>query len=1230
MSYSNSNDQSSRSIAFIVPTLGEVAAQNEDVMQLLLYAAARVEQHLHTQPDPSIDLTILAVDTDMRGWPRASAIFSPEALRRVSVTPLTEAATPSLAIACHKDAYNVFEWLKAREFGEVHHLDRHGVTFYPSQAKHLGLHCLNTTFVIHVVGGTVFRKECNDELLDSVDVLAEDMLERGAMQRADAVIVHDRKAWRWYERNVDELTPSKVYDLAWPDKRAREPVSGPGSASPIIFYGTLGVDGGLPTFCDAIDRVLPSLQPPEVLFVGSSQGVGGMDAVSYIRLRSSKWPVPIGIHRNLSISDELSLLHERRGVVVCNTVKREGLRPRLVSGSDLCLLFIDRGSDIDSSPSDRTCAPIPTEISKSLTALLSTSRSGSVFSFEGLRGMWSTPRPLANDSIPSVPSPPLTKPALAAPKVSVCVTHYSRPDKLRTAIASLARQTYENFEVIVVDDGSPDASTQAELQKIDKELAERGWRLVVQDNRYLGAARNFAATFATGEYLLFMDDDNAAKPHELSTLVAVAQRTQADIVTAFCDVFETEQELDSPQPPCMRFTPYGSDPALGILTNCYGDANALYTRTIFDRLGGFTEDYGITHEDWEFFCLAALEGAKLVCVPEPLFWYRVDRNAMYRGERTQIHKASNLRRHIRPYLNKLPPYQARLVQLAQGLGAELPVEIVGKASRSAAPLLLREPSVRLPYARVAVIMRTKDRPLLLRRAIRSVMEQTFKDWVLVIVNDGGAPDAVQLAMGDMADELTGKVLVLHHPVSLGMQSASNAGISNCDSDFLIIHDDDDAWDKSFLARSVSYLDERGWDAKLGGVVTWSWVIVEELMEGGEIRETKRFIFNDKLHRISLAEMAVENRFPPISFLVRRAALEAVRPFKQEHGVLGDWEFHLRVLWKFDIGVIPEPLAHYHHRVSTKPGSYGNSVHVEEAVHRSTRIDLVNAAVRHDLGQSTGLSVGHLLFLGQLYKTAISEQQGEFKLLHDYLRNIENQVKSINSAINRPRRSVSNRRNLAINGDFRQWEGPGDVFEEAGKAYAFRRICSGFVLNFNRLHKPYRIERLTWSKDGHSLPIGKTYLNIENDGCAFEECWFMLEWIIPSVLAVAGRSICISAMSRYSGGNTVLTVGGRYYLGDGREVSWPNHYLSLSEEFQRWSIPLNCPTVLPSELSRGHEARILLKFPHDVPFEFALTDCQVEEGDVPTAFQYNDGKESLRYRLLRLWERLGPSRILPRR
>jgi glycosyltransferase involved in cell wall biosynthesis/predicted HAD superfamily hydrolase len=987
--------RSKRQFAFVVPTLSKASAQNEDIVQLLIFAATKLEQELAVETDRDFAATITTVEHDIGGWKLLSSLFSKEALKRVSIEKLKEPAVPSSTIPNHKVTYDLFEFLKGRGFDEVHCLDHCGLAYYLTQAKRLGFYFLDTVFAVHVVGGTIFRKEVEDNLLDDVGTLVNDLLERGSLERADVIYIHDCKAWRWYSDKIEARSDTRVYDIAWPQAVhcATEPTpTDTDTALTITHFGPLGAGGGLPLFCDAVDRALPEIgRSVEVFFVGSPQAIGGMDAVSYIRLRSAKWRVPVTIKRELSILGEVDFVCNLRGVIVCNTVRREGLRSRLMASSGLQVLQVEQGRAVQQGQNGKVCPANPGQIAQALVETLTAASTCRPRRISEMTELWCAGRPRLADlgNIPS--SPPLRVSPTDGPKVSVCVTHYCRPQKLRKALASLREQDYENFEVVVVDDGSPDPEVQRELAEIGREIEPLGWRVLVQENRYLGAARNYGARHATGDYLMFMDDDNIAKPNEISTLVAVAQRTGADIVTAFCDVFETEDTLDNNELPLMRFTPLGSDPALGVFTNCYGDANALYSREVFNELGGFTEDYGTTHEDWELFCRASLAGVKIVCVPEPLFWYRLDPNGMFRGQRTQLHKSTNLRRHIRPFLEQLPYYQAKLVQLAQGLTTELPVTTVGPITRAAALRILEARQEQLPYARVAVITRTKDRPLLLRRAIRSVLDQTFRDWLLVIVNDGGSPESVELVLDEVAEELAGRLLVLHHPVSLGMQTASNAGISKCDSDFIVIHDDDDTWEPTFLARTVSYLDDHAWNSKLGGVVTWSQIIIEKLDENGEITVHDRLIFNDKLYGISLLDLAVENRFPPISFLFRRAAMDAVGPFNDQHSVLGDWEFELRLLRRFDIDVIAEPLANYHHRAKTTAGIYGNSVHAQRDLHRSTRVALINDAVRGQMDGDGGLPLAYILALGDLQHTLLAEQERSFQRLHDYIWRIEQMV-----------------------------------------------------------------------------------------------------------------------------------------------------------------------------------------------------------------------------------------------
>ncbi len=94
----------------------------------------------------------------------------------------------------------------------------------------------------------------------------------------------------------------------------------------------------------------------------------------------------------------------------------------------------------------------------------------------------------------------------------------------------------------------------------------------------------------------------------------------------------------------------------------------MIRRDAFIELGGFTEEYGLGCEDWEFFAKAVLAGYDLQVVPEPLFWYRLSAESMI--ETTPPPR--NLLRAARPYEDAVPNELRGVVLLAQGtvLGGE--------------------------------------------------------------------------------------------------------------------------------------------------------------------------------------------------------------------------------------------------------------------------------------------------------------------------------------------------------------------------------------------------------------------------------------------------------------------------------------------------------------------------------------------------------------------------------
>jgi glycosyltransferase involved in cell wall biosynthesis/GT2 family glycosyltransferase len=564
-----------------------------------------------------------------------------------------------------KISYSVYRWLQDKTFDVVHCHEWRGVGFYTALARRQGLCLESATLCVGTHSPSLWHLEGMNETADA-DALEVDFMERETVARADVLWSPSRYMASWMQREGWRLRRRVLFRhcLLLDAQPAGRRSAGP--RPELVFFGRLESRKGLELFCDALDRLAASGESPaSVTFLGKPSSVGGVPSGDYLAQRGAQWPFSWRILGTLDRDAAMAYLREPGRVAVLPS--RVDNLPYTVAE---CLA---------------DGIPFIASATGGIPEMICTAdRARVLFSFSAGALAERLARIVRDGFEAAAPAIPASRthrdwlrwhdvvvtrtrrrsaPARrrhAMPLVSVCLTHHNRPQFLAAALESIRRQDYPRVEVVLVDDGSDRPDAIAALDALEREFRARRWTLVRQPNRYLGAARNAAVAAARGRYVLFMDDDNLALPHEISTFVRAAQRTGADILTCSLRVFQS----DSPAPGRLRghVWPFlGGAMGPGLRRNVFGDANAFFRRDVFARIGGFTEDVGVGCEDWEIFARAVLRGLRLEVVPEPLVMYRQSP----RGMLSSTSRHANEMRALRPYLGLMPPPLRPLVHLAR-------------------------------------------------------------------------------------------------------------------------------------------------------------------------------------------------------------------------------------------------------------------------------------------------------------------------------------------------------------------------------------------------------------------------------------------------------------------------------------------------------------------------------------------------------------------------------------
>ncbi len=209
---------------------------------------------------------------------------------------------------------------------------------------------------------------------------------------------------------------------------------------------------------------------------------------------------------------------------------------------------------------------------------------------------------------------------ITSPLVSIIIPCYNYGHYLAAAVASCVDQTWNDLEIVIVNDGSSDATQQIAEDCIQR-YPDRQIRIIHQENSGLSASRNNAIALSTGEFILPLDADDLFEPAMVEKCARLLMNdAEASIAYTGCRYFGDVDKI----PGWIRPWNFRLLCEKDIL--CYA---SMYRRNLWETIGGYSLDMDKGYEDWEFWIRAGRYGFAGKLINEPLFLHRIHGRTMH-------------------------------------------------------------------------------------------------------------------------------------------------------------------------------------------------------------------------------------------------------------------------------------------------------------------------------------------------------------------------------------------------------------------------------------------------------------------------------------------------------------------------------------------------------------------------------------------------------------------------
>ncbi|MCF6279735.1 MAG: glycosyltransferase [Flavobacteriaceae bacterium] len=199
-------------------------------------------------------------------------------------------------------------------------------------------------------------------------------------------------------------------------------------------------------------------------------------------------------------------------------------------------------------------------------------------------------------------------------KVSIIVPCYNQAKYLSEALESLAQQTYDDWECIIINDGSKDNTREIAQKWVDKD--ER-FKYIETANGGVSKARNIGIKKAIGEYILPLDADDKIHNTYIEKALNIIQNNP-ELKLVYCEAAMfgvANRKWNLPKYSYKK-----------LLVKNMIFTSALYRKKEYELVGGYTE--GILFEDWNFWLKLLNKDNQVYRIPEELFFYRKHENSL--------------------------------------------------------------------------------------------------------------------------------------------------------------------------------------------------------------------------------------------------------------------------------------------------------------------------------------------------------------------------------------------------------------------------------------------------------------------------------------------------------------------------------------------------------------------------------------------------------------------------